>query len=53
VVERDEAERSTEDRGDGRYSRRGVLTGAVLGAAAIMLASCQGGEDDEDEGGDD
>ena len=35
------------------FSRRGLLTGAMLGAAALMIVSCQGGDDDDDEGGDD
>jgi len=56
VVERDAAEAGVEagagDGQDERFSRRGVLTGAMLGAAAIMLASCRGGDDD-DEGEDD
>ena len=35
------------------FSRRGVLTGALLGATALMLASCQGGGDDDDDDDDD
>jgi hypothetical protein len=52
-MERDEAQAGEGDQGREGFSRRGVLTGAVLGATALLLASCQGGEDEEDEGDDD
>lgn len=51
VMERDEAQ--ADQREEQGFSRRGVLTGALLGATAVMLASCRGGDDDEDEGEDD
>jgi hypothetical protein len=51
-------ERDEEQAGEGGparegFSRRGLLTGAMLGAAALLVASCRGGDDDDDEGDDD
>lgn len=51
-MERDEAQAGEGVQSREGFSRRGVLTGAVLGATALLLASCQG-EDEEDEGDDD
>lgn len=45
-MERHEAS-ETGTGGEG-FSRRGLLTGAMLGAAAAMLAGCQGDDDDDD-----
>lgn len=48
-MERDEKQPAETDCDGEGYSRRGVLTGAVLGATALLLVSCQGGDDDDDE----
>lgn len=39
--------------GRGHVSRRGLLTGAMIGAAALFVVACREGDDDDDGGGDD
>lgn len=47
-MERDEAQ-AGEGEGGAVVGRRGLLTGVVLGAAALVLVGCDGGEDDDDD----
>ena len=54
-MERDEADGF--EGGGKAFSRRGLLTGAMLGAAALLVAGCEfesdddDDDDDEDDGG--
>jgi hypothetical protein len=52
-MDRDEKQPAESGREREGFSRRGLLTGAMLGATALLLAGCRGGGDDDDDEGDD
>ena len=48
-MDRNEPAANEDENGRERFSRRGLLTGAMLGAAALFIVSCRGGDDDDDD----